>query len=302
MAGFQNPGGVARTTFEHVSKNVHDRDGNALFHDDLASHPFCAVLFRQFIAEAMEHGLQFLSESSLGKTLLPDLDAQTASEIERLSGGDTVKYQQYLDFVLFTGLRKTLLCRREIEVNRKDIAERLPGLLVASALQGTPSARSGMVAFRNPLGFGTFESDDKLLVSAIALLEQKWPLAIPFEELLNSCSVIPGLAGDLRVPLTQRILRLASSKLVDLRTHQFPVADSIPERPLASPLARLQATLGNRITTLLHGELHMKDPQQRAFLVALDGTRTVEDLVRAFGPGIRAELMQVHKLGLLIAR
>jgi hypothetical protein len=64
------------------------------------------------------------------------------------------------------------------------------------------------------------------------------------------------------------------------------------ERPLAYPLARLQARESADVTTLRHTRLTILDEVGRAILVACDGTRSVSDLAAAFGAEVVAGALE----------
>ena len=63
-----------------------------------------------------------------------------------------------------------------------------------------------------------------------------------------------------------------SSRLVELHVSQPLVASSVSERPLASPVARLQAQESNLVPNLWHERVEL-DALQRRLLYYLDGTR-----------------------------
>src|SRR5262249_23492332 len=73
---------------------------------------------------------------------------------------------------------------------------------------------------------------------------------------------------------------------VELHSHAGRAARSPAERPLASPLARLQAASGRRVSSLRHRVVELEAPDRRApgrpdrrLLCLLDGTRDRATLV-----------------------
>src|SRR5262249_7634326 len=60
---------------------------------------------------------------------------------------------------------------------------------------------------------------------------------------------------------------------VELHSHAGRAARSPAERPLASPLARLQAGAGRRVSSLRHRVVELEEPDRR-LLCLLDGTGT----------------------------
>jgi hypothetical protein len=113
-----------------------------------------------------------------------------------------------------------------------------------------------------------------------------WPRAKHFSELVREIvtELPPELRAEAPAALAQSLLNLAANKLVDLRTYQASLAESIPARPLTTGLARLQAEEGVYVTTLLHTQVEIPDAQTRRLLQLLDGTRDLEALVSAMMP------------------
>jgi hypothetical protein len=79
--------------------------------------------------------------------------------------------------------------------------------------------------------------------------------------------------------------------LVQFHGHVPRYSPAVPERPVASPLARLQARSGEFVTTLLHGTIRIEDAPSRHLLQLLDGTRDRDrltaDMLAAFPPDQR---------------
>ena len=97
--------------------------------------------------------------------------------------------------------------------------------------------------------------------------------------------------------------------------HRSPpsLTATIGARPRASFLARQQAENGVAVTNLRHRSVSLKDEAVRKFLILVDGTRTVQDLVfdlKATIPegvgatvthdGVEENLRLLAKLGLLV--
>jgi hypothetical protein len=68
-------------------------------------------------------------------------------------------------------------------------------------------------------------------------------------------------------------MRLAISKMIELRASRAPLAPEISARPRASASALQEARAGKHVTTLLHTTARLDDPVVRRFLLLLDGTR-----------------------------
>ena len=119
--------------------------------------------------------------------------------------------------------------------------------------------------------------------------------------------------GSLSRPIEDVLRDAAHSGIVEL--HGQPAALTIepPERPVASPLARLQARTSTRVTTLLHVPVIIADANALKLLPLVDGTRdraalaaAVPSLAINIEPSRAAEfvdyaLKKFARLGLLMA-
>ena len=104
---------------------------SALCHDDLAQ-PNDPVYFRDFVAHAERHGLEFLAEAKLSMMS----DAGVAPGIRQLLAGfDRVTREQYLDFARLRRFRSSLLCRPHtgIDFTLDPIGSQRCGLAPAAA-------------------------------------------------------------------------------------------------------------------------------------------------------------------------
>jgi hypothetical protein len=80
------------------------------------------------------------------------------------------------------------------------------------------------------------------------------------------------------------LMRLAEAEAIELWQQPPRVATAITERPAASPLARLQLSLGlTMVTNQRHQSIDLPDETARALVSLLDGTRGREALVAAMG-------------------
>jgi methyltransferase-like protein len=149
--------------------------------------------------------------------------------------------------------------------------------------------------FQNEDG-STFSTNIPLVKSALVLLAETWPRLYSFEELCESALSRAGAAGQAlpgekaRALLAQSLAKLYLSNFVGLHVHVPPFVLSLSDRPLATPLVRLQARTGAPICNRRHRQAVLP-VLDRAVLARLDGTRDrpalVEDLTAAV---LRGEL------------
>jgi 2-polyprenyl-3-methyl-5-hydroxy-6-metoxy-1,4-benzoquinol methylase len=271
---------VWTTILDSEIQRLNARDENVTYHDELGEAYHCFYV-EDFLARAAAFGLQFLGEAKLRSVLSPPFSR------EALAQPDEASYQQALDFATFQGFRRTLLCRSDLPLRRDQFTQHLSPLRLASPLRFVSRSASGAETFRNERGPGQVELNHPQLLALLHQLEHAWPQARPLASVLPA-EPEPAVLGQL--------LALASAGLVSLRSFDLPVACAPGPYPTASPLARLQASAGPLLTTLLHTHVAFDQPSAREFLQLLDGTRPASGL-----PAGDEVLRTLYRMGLMIA-
>jgi hypothetical protein len=224
-------------------------------------------------------------------------------------GDDTIRREQYLDFVRCRRFRQTLLCHGDIPVDRVLRKDRLKSLYAASPARLVPPPADAPLEateeFHGPNG-SKVKTAHPLVLNVMHALVDAWPRAIFFQDL-------PG-AQSTSDDLVEIVCSLYSSGLVEMRTASPNIVVVPGERPTASPLARLQAANSRPITTLRHVTIVTTGGIENRLITLLDGTRTREDLFAELSPSLQGEkspgeyraeldtsLNTLGKLGLLVS-
>jgi SAM-dependent methyltransferase len=274
-----------------------------LFHEYLedVNEP---VYFRQFARRAAAHGLQYLDEVS--PTPLPSaLGGEVLSAVEAMPA-DPIDREQYLDFLRGRSFRRTLLCLAGVPLSRPPSAQALAGLcLSALAFPAAerPDVESATVEEFRTMDRKSGATDDPVLKTALTYLAGVWPQTVAFADLWARVEARLGQAPEpARSSLGQGPAWVAEGLLgcylgglldVHLQGRRFAAAPG--ERPVGSPLARLQAANSSVVANLCHRPVELGQ-LERAVLRQLDGTRDraalIEPLETLVGQGllgIRAE-------------
>lgn len=238
------------------------------------------VYFHEFAARAARQGLQYLGEADFSAMLAANFEPEVAQTLLRIAP-DLIRQEQFMDFLRNRTFRQTLLVHEGAAPQRHVTPERLQGLWVASALQpaqaGAPAAGIA-VTFRATDG-GTLTTPNAVTQAAIALLGAQWPVALAFDDLLQRAVARLqqlGIAGDMdglsaREVLGSDMLQCQTAGLVELRTRACDFTLEPGACPLASPLARWQASQGLATVTSLRHERVAVDAQSARLLQLLDG-------------------------------
>lgn len=301
-----------RTLLRKEAERVAEYPEEHFYHDDLAgiNEP---VYFHQFVEEAAAHDLQYLSEADYFEMQDSSFPEQTSHALEQLSDNLILK-EQYADFIKCRRFRQTLLCRREVELERNIRPERLARFYVASPARPVavaPDTKSSAVEkFRGATGV-TFQTDHPLAKTAILHLGERWPRAVHFTELLAATRAHLGQArsaagatsakdDEEASMLLEILLRLYAANLVELHAHAPQFVPVAGERPVASPLARLQARRSPVVTSLRHTSVRIEDALGRHILLRLDGTRDRAALLAELRAEVETGTLRPERDGLVV--
>jgi hypothetical protein len=236
------------------------RPPNGVVHDELsdAYHP---VYLRDFARGAAENGMQILAEADpreIGEWFLP-------AGISDGATFDLVGRAQEADFARVNFFRQLLLTHADANLVRRPRAEFVAAMHVSSAARRVAENRYECEG-------ASFTLADGQLAEVLGRLAAIWPATAPVAEL--------GLDAGRQLALVQLYC------LGGLELHAGPSRFSTQpgDRPMASPLARLQGERGApRLTTLRH-TMRDVDDAFRAFVTSLDGTRTRAEIARDIAP------------------
>ncbi len=277
-----------------------------LFHEHLEEHNE-PLYFLQFCERLAAHDLRYLGEAEFhsmvaGIRLSPEIQHELYELAPSL-----IEKEQYLDFLRCRTFRQTLICHAQLQPNYRVGAEQLMGFAVASPARpraAAPDLGSGSPEeFYLPSGLSLTVSTP-IMKAAMTCLGEAWPQLLPFETLLTQAQVRLGAATGDHERRRQDALALgramltayatAGEALVELALRPPAFATAISERPIASPLARLQAASGQPITSLRH-RLVQVTPFDRHLLPYLDGTRDRAALLAGLLERFRNGQMQMEE-------
>jgi methyltransferase-like protein/cyclopropane fatty-acyl-phospholipid synthase-like methyltransferase len=274
-------GDVYRSVLQKERERVRSFADSSLFHDDLAEENV-AVYFSQFVEHAARHGLQYLSEAHFTETQAGVFPANVVAVLNQMADSLVAK-EQYLDFLKGRRFRQTLLCHAACELDRIPRPERMAQFSFASPLRtDSPPAdlpSRAVVRFAGPLK-SSIGTDDPLIKATLAALGHAWPQAVHFHDLLAVARAArgrgarqdaPNIDDEVRV-LGDMLLRAYAGGIIEVYGHPPRFASQPGERPVASPLARLQSREADRVVNLRHYNIEVENPVGRFLLGRLDGS------------------------------
>ena len=267
-----------------------ERPLEVLAHDDLGD-VYAPAYLHQFLEHAGRHRLQFITEATLGRCGEGFLPPHALDN----PAFDLLAHLQQLDFKVLRSYRENLLVHADVALDRRPHAERLSGLFVSAPVR---TVEDELDVY--DVGQKRVKLPDAALRRLIDRIGAAWPAAVPVADLA------------LDDEQAEAILRMYWTGILELHTEAPAYAAKSPDRPTASPLARLQAAAGGpRLTTLRHTMVEIGDPVGLRFIAGLDGARTIDqvaaDMAAEFGrpldamkDQVLAKLDELAKLALLV--
>jgi methyltransferase-like protein len=244
------------------------------------------LYFHEFAAKLAVNGLQYLGEADFSTMVSTNFSPAVAAKLQELGAHDIVQMEQYMDFVRCRYFRKTLICRSGVRLNRTLTSAVVRELLLASdAAPGAESDESQ--SFRTGAGH-SITCRSPLTKSALRALHQSWPMPLAFRELFRQAG-----GGDEKAEefLAGEMLTCMAAGVVEWRLTPVAFTTTVEARPAATPLARLQAERGYKVTNM-RGENVTLDELHRQTLKYLDGKRELAALTEALlGALKRGELV-----------
>lgn len=263
-----------------------------LFHDTLEAENQPFHLY-QVVAQAKGHGFQYLGDAELSKMVPRDF-SKPVQEFLRTRSKTTADLEQHLDFLRNEVFRQTLFCQSDLVLDRDSCDHRVEEFFFAAPIfssSQTPSFAAGVpLSFTNRRG-DVIESDDPLVKAAFWTLSEAWPCALPWAELqatawqtVQKASFRTTQLSEANAGLKAALLQGLFIGVVHFYLHQpqccnTPGCATPGEKPLASPLIRLECSLGDVVTNAYHQEITLKNEYSRFILSRADGLRTLDELL-----------------------
>jgi SAM-dependent methyltransferase len=277
------------TAIKNHCQSMLDRDPRVLFHDELGP-VYQPLYLQEFVAETKAWGLEVLAEAS-GQSWREDLfPSSRGKAVAALVGEDPIDRRQYLDFLTARAFRQSILHHAGRPTDRVVDQRRVRGLWASAGVRCVENMPD--LASPKPLRFefasgAAIALDAPVLKRALFAIAQAWPSGIGVADLPDDPDVDEGL------------LQLFCAGHLDLTVSPPPCSRDPGERPVSSPLARLQLEGGaTTVTNLDHAIIALEDAAVRRFVALLDGSRSRDELTAT----IMDEGLDLAEASALVAR
>jgi methyltransferase-like protein len=258
-----------------------------LFHEQLeeTNDP---IYFHQFVERAAAKGLQYLGEAEISAMWLGNLPGPIANTLRGLST-DIVQMEQFMDFLRNRMFRQTLLCHKNIQVQRHLKPEHLKGKYISANLapvrRPVDVTSNSIEEFRAPNGV-SISTPDRITKAALLHLADVWPHMVIFETLLavarKTFAAGPvhdaaRLAEDAEI-LASDLLKCIVAGAAEISVRRIASIATPDGAPMTTRVARQQAAAGSVATNTRHQLVQLID-LDRHLLRHLDGERNNDQLV-----------------------
>lgn len=254
-----------------------ERRPEQLFFDELSDNYFPFYL-NEFLSHARNAGFEYLGESNYAEMAPHPLPPRMRQVLEGIP--DLAERMQYRDFFAGARFHRCLLVRKGRPVQDLD-NNVIREFYIASTLEAAPDG-SG---FRSSRG-AVLHPKDPFLIGALSELVHHRPRPLSFEEVFLAAWRAAGGAGDeqkARALLCSSLLELAALDAAEFSMHLADTARVPSDKPVTSPIARLQLRMNADVPSLFGFSGEFKDPIDRKLISLLDGTRDRAALTAALG-------------------
>jgi methyltransferase-like protein len=256
-------------------------DQGYLLHDHLEveNNP---VYFYQFINMAGRHNLQYLADTSVSTMFTGNLPKETAGKLQGLSS--LINIEQYMDFIRNRRFRRTLLCRKEQQIQRNIDTRDIENFYLSTPLKTTEVISEQQINSQAAIQFAsgglTFKLEEPLAKQAFVHLLHQHGKPLHFNDLCQYLQQKSQLELDaIKDYLCNKVYltRLLFAGAINIHSDAGLATTMVTDPPITSGLARYQAALGTSVTNLRHQTVKLQDPD-RLVLQHADGTKSARDL------------------------
>jgi methyltransferase-like protein len=277
VLGFMTENCSADTAYGQMLREeldfVRNADDQYFYHEHLEMHNH-ATYFHQFVERAEAEGLQYLADTTVATMFLKSLVPEAKNALAN------VEQEQYMDFLRNRKFRSTLLCHQGVPLVRNIGPAALRNFHHFLTMRPEPFQAS--FDSKEPLSVrfdqGTISTSAPLAMAVVEHLSNQWPRSITIDELHTASVQRLATSGnygesldDLSVDdIAGTLMYIFAAGALDFYVHPPTIANLVSSRPLATPLARLQASSsGSTVTNQRHENVKL-DEFSRYLLILLD--------------------------------
>lgn len=278
-------------------KNV---DDSYIAHDFLETDND-ALYFSDFLKVVAAAKLQYLGDAEPATMIVDNLPKQAADTLKSLNL-NLLATEQYMDFVRNRMFRSSLICHPTAPLSRNVDPKNLEGLYVSSLVALKQPYAEGQAAIFAAAGGGELNVAEPVTADLFgrvaALRGASKPVSEIVEETANAFAerFADKDPAAVRADLARLLIQGYFKKMVDFTVGPSSCRSAAAplEQPEALPLARLQASRGQRVSSP-RLEMLNTDPFVGKFITFCDGTRDRSALIEAMTEALDKKEYQLNE-------
>jgi methyltransferase-like protein len=271
------------------------------------------LYFHQFASQCAEAGLDYVAEARLLNHAGPLMSGIIRGALEQLPA-EAVEREQYLDFLQNRTFRRSLVSHKGLAQKVTPSPHRISQLHLECNVRpvtgGTDKLPPGARQFTNREG-QKITTNNPWITTVLQCLFEVWPRSMVFSELAARVKGVLSHSSEQQVraqvaqmddsagnnALTAVVMQCYLAKLVELHLNPPRFRIDPGPRPVAFPLARIQAADGlDRVSTLRHRTVLIGE-FERLLLPMLDGTRGTGELANEALAAVQRGAFAIEKKG-----
>lgn len=261
---------------------------NYLRHDHMEENNH-QYYFYEFMEEASKRGMQYLGDVQLSSMYVGNLPQKASQKLQEIT--DIVRSEQYMDFITNRRFRSTVLCRKDIPLNRNINSDLMKDLSFASKITPEKPEKevnldddSSVTFFYNNNKEAKLTTSSPVMKAILFIFSENGNSLINSDELAEMASKKLTLSKITREQMVSEIhtnlVRLIFSGHLSYSKYSYK-AVKVSKKPKVSDFVRAQLEFNNNvwITNLSHERINI-NILDACIIKYLDGTNDVKSLLK----------------------
>jgi methyltransferase-like protein/cyclopropane fatty-acyl-phospholipid synthase-like methyltransferase len=277
---------------------------NYLRHDHMEEENF-QYYFYQFMDEASKNGVQYLADASVASMFLGNLPQKAVVKLQEVN--DIVRSEQYMDFITNRRFRSTLLCKKNVVLNRNLTNEIIKDLYFVAPIKPAQEVGKGQIEDDTDIVFqSVVNADSKVntksptMKAMLTILSENHDKFLSFNNIVDqTMQKLPKAnldKNEVSVEVSSNLLRLIFSSYVNISLYPFDNIKEVSNKPKAWPFAVSQAPFNNNawVTNQLHERVGINILDAH-ILKYLDGNHTTDQIYEKIAEHVKKGDITVNK-------
>lgn len=289
IADFLQENIQAESSYSEVLKKeiekISECSDHYIFHEHL-EQTNKQFYFHEFMSEAKSHSLQYAGPAEIFTTFRGNMSEQVS---EKLGITDLEEIEQYLDFIYNRRFRSSILCKKEVEINRYPSSDIVKKFFVETKFEASkPLSEIDIYDEKSYIEF-YYDGDKEIAFSRCSAIRKAifyslsyyWNYPVSFDDILSeTCKIASEFQiSEIENELCEELFNLIKLGYLSISTTAPNFINKISQKPQLSKLARYQAGKGQKwVTSQMHKVVWINDLERHIYRY-LDGKHSMDDVL-----------------------